>query len=73
MERVPSRSKSVEEYLEELAGVKRDKPSQIKEALQIYIDLWKKTIEKGIIQPSDDIETALVKIDAEGGLYVAGT
>ncbi len=66
-----ARAKSVEDYLRELAGVKRDKPAQIKEALEIYIDLWKKTISKGIVQPTDDIETALLKIDQQGGLYVA--
>ncbi|HLQ21144.1 MAG TPA: hypothetical protein VK127_02430 [Nitrososphaerales archaeon] len=63
--------KSVEEYLKELGDAKRDKPSQIKEALQIYIDLWKKTVEKGVVQLTDDIETALTKIDKQGGLYLA--
>jgi hypothetical protein len=63
--------KSVEEYLKELGEAKRDKPPQIKEALQIYIDLWKKTVEKGVVQLTDDIETALTKIDNQGGLYVA--
>lgn len=63
--------KSVEKYLKELGDAKRDKPSQIKEALQIYIDLWKKTVEKGVVQLTDDIETALTKIDKRGGLYVA--
>lgn len=68
---MPTRPKSVEDYLKELAGVKRDKPAQIREALEIYIDLWKKTIDKGIVQRTDDIETALMKIDAQGGLYIA--
>ena len=63
--------KNVEEYLKGLGDSKRDKPAQIREALQIYIDLWKKTIEKGVVQPSDDIETALTKIDNQGGLYLA--
>jgi len=63
--------KSVEEYLKELGDAKRDKPAQIKEALQIYIDLWNKTVEKGIVQLTDDIETALTKIDSQGGLYLA--
>ncbi len=63
--------KSVEEYLKELGDVKRDKPAQIKEALEIYIDLWKKIVEKGVVQRTDDIETALTKIDRQGGLYLA--
>ena len=69
--RLSAKAKSVEEYLKELGDSKRDKPAQIRDALQIYIDLWKKTIEKGIVQRSDDIETALTKIDNQGGLYLA--
>ena len=68
---MPAKVKSVEDYLKELGDAKREKPPQIKEALQIYIDLWKKTVEKGIVQLTDDIETALTKIDKQGGLYLA--
>jgi len=68
---LPAKVKSVEDYLKELGDAKREKPPQIKEALQIYIDLWKKTVEKGIVQLTDDIETALTKIDKQGGLYLA--
>ncbi len=63
--------KSVEEYLNELGVLKKEKPAQIREALEIYIELWKKTVERGVVQPTDDIETALTKIDKQGGLYVA--
>ncbi len=63
--------KSVEEYLKELGVLKKEKPAQIREALEIYIELWKKTVERGVVQPTDDIETALTKIDKQGGLYVA--
>ena len=68
---MPAKVKSVEDYLKELGDAKREKPPQIKDALQIYIDLWKKTVEKGIVQLTDDIETALTKIDKQGGLYLA--
>jgi len=68
---LPAKVKSVEDYLKELGDAKREKPPQIKDALQIYIDLWKKTVEKGIVQLTDDIETALTKIDKQGGLYLA--
>jgi hypothetical protein len=61
----------VREYLKELNEAKKEKPNQIKEAIDIYIDLWKKTIEKGIVDPTDDIDTALSKIDEKGGLYQA--
>jgi hypothetical protein len=63
--------KNVEEYLKELGGLKRKKSAQIREALEIYIELWKKTVERGVVKSTDDIETALTKIDKEGGLYLA--
>ncbi len=63
---------NVGEYLQGLKEAEKEKPQQIKEAIEIYIDLWKKTIEKGIVQPTDDIDTALSKIDKRGGLYAAG-
>lgn len=69
--RLSSSVKSVKDYLKELNDVKKEKPRQVKEAIEIYIDLWNKTIERGLVQPSDDIETALSKIDREGGLYKA--
>ena len=66
-----SRVKNVREYLKELGEAKKEKPDQVKEAIDIYIDLWKKTIEKGVVEPTDDIGTALSKIDQKGGLYQA--
>lgn len=62
---------NVEEYLKGLREAKKEKPEQIREALQIYIELWEKVIERGVIKMSDDIETALMKIDEKGGLYKA--
>ena len=63
--------KTVEQYLRELRESKKDKPQQVKEALQIYIDLWEKVIGKRVVDSEDDIETALSKIDKQGGLYEA--
>lgn len=63
--------KSVERYLRELKDSKKEKPQQIKDAIEIYIDLWEKVIKKGIVEEDDDVESALIKIDASGGLYKA--
>ena len=63
--------KNVGEYLAELEKTKNDREEQVKEGLEIYIDLWKKTIEKGIVRESDLVEDALEKIEVKGGLYKA--
>ena len=65
------RAKSVQEYLQELERTKKDKPEQIREALEIYLDLWKKALGSGVIGPSDGIDEALAKIEESGGLYRA--
>ncbi|HXW36905.1 MAG TPA: hypothetical protein VEJ36_03245 [Nitrososphaerales archaeon] len=62
---------SVREYLKELEKNKKEKPEQVKSALETYIDLWKRVIEKGLVSPEDGIDTALSKIDEKGGLYAA--
>ncbi len=62
---------NVNGYLEELERSKESKPDQIRDALDIYIDLWKKAIDNGVVSPADDITEALAKIDAKGGLYEA--
>ncbi len=61
----------MDEYLHELSEAKKEKPVQIREAIDIYIDLWRKTIDRGIVDATDDIDKALSKIDAKGGLYQA--
>ncbi|MDA4127964.1 MAG: hypothetical protein OK422_00630 [Thaumarchaeota archaeon] len=66
-----AKAKNVDEYLRDLEEAKKEKPEQVKEALELYIDLWRKTIEKGIIEDTDEIDVALSKIDKEGGLYKA--
>lgn len=64
---------SVEEYLRELERSKKGKPDQIREALDVYIELWRKTIEKGVVSGTDGIDEALAKIDRAGGLYTAAS
>jgi hypothetical protein len=68
---LPEKSRVVSGYLKELRQTKKEKPDQIKEALEIYIQLWESVIEKGLIRPDDTIDEALKKIDANGGLYHA--
>ncbi len=63
--------KTVHDYLRELRESRKGKPNQVQEALDIYVDLWKKVIEKEIVAESDDIDLALSKIDKAGGLYKA--
>ena len=63
--------KNVGDYLAELEKTKNDREEQVKEGLEIYIDLWKKTIENGIVRETDLVEVALEKIEEKGGLYKA--
>ena len=37
----------------------------------MYIDLWMRAIERGVIGESDRVDEALTKIDSAGGLYRA--
>jgi hypothetical protein len=68
---LPEKSRVVSGYLKELRQTKKEKPDQIREALEIYIQLWESVIQKGLIRPEDTIDEALKKIDANGGLYHA--
>jgi len=61
----------VKEYLSELERSKGDRTEQVKEGLEMYIDLWKKAIERGVVGEGDKVDEALVKIDRAGGLYKA--
>lgn len=61
----------VREYLEELEASKAGREAQVKEGLEIYVDLWKKLIENGTVSEADDVDAALIKIEAKGGLYKA--
>jgi hypothetical protein len=59
----------VKEYLEQLKETKKGKPPQIKDALEIYIELWEEAIKNGVVLEGDEIGVALSKIDKAGGLY----
>jgi hypothetical protein len=61
----------VKEYLEQLKETRKGKPAQIKDALDIYLELWEKVIENGTVSAGDEVGLALSKIDAAGGLYEA--
>jgi hypothetical protein len=61
----------VREYLEQLKETKKGKPLQIREALEIYMELWDKVVKNGIVSEEDEIALALTKLDKAGGLYEA--
>jgi hypothetical protein len=63
--------RSVDDYLEELERTKGERTEQVRAGLEIYIELWRKAIGKGVIRGSDGVDDALAKIDARGGLYEA--
>lgn len=64
-------SKLVKEYIDELEETKEGRPEQVKEGLEIYVNLWRKAIEKGVVAETDSVNEALVKIEKQGGLYEA--
>jgi len=64
-----AKARSLKEYLSELEKTKKGKPAQVEEALEIYVDLWKRAIKKGIVDPADEIGAALAKVEENGGLY----
>jgi hypothetical protein len=63
--------KTVDEYLKELSKSKDEKPPQVKQGLEIFLDMWETVLQKGIVKRDDDIESALAKLDRLGGLYRA--
>jgi hypothetical protein len=64
-----AKARTVSGYLDELERNKKDKPDQVREALDIYVALWKRAIENGVVGPSDEMDLALAKIEKGGGLY----
>ena len=64
-------SKSVSEYMDELEKNKSEKPDQVRDGIEIYLGLWRRALEKGVVSPSDEISAALAKVDEKGGLYKA--
>ncbi|MGP8125281.1 MAG: hypothetical protein ACLQEQ_05340 [Nitrososphaerales archaeon] len=63
--------KKVAEYLEELEKNKDGKPDQVRDGIEIYLGLWRRALEKGVVLPSDEISAALAKVEEKGGLYKA--
>jgi hypothetical protein len=63
--------KRLSEYLAELERNKDEKPDQVREGIEIYLELWKKAVGNGVVLPSDDIGAALAKVEGKGGLYKA--
>jgi len=68
---MPKAKMLVRDYIDQLKQTKKGKPSQIKEALDIYADLWDKVVENGTVSEDDEVSEALSKIDRAGGLYEA--
>jgi hypothetical protein len=61
----------VEGYLKRLKQSGRQKPAQVRESLEIYIQLWERAIRNGVVTRDEAVAEALKKIDAKGGLYAA--
>ncbi len=68
---MPEKSRLVSGYLKGLRQTRKEKPDQVREALEIYIQLWESVIRKGVVGSDDEIGEALKKIEASGGLYQA--
>jgi hypothetical protein len=65
------RVENVGEYLDELEKTKGDRPEQVREGLELYVDLWRRAIAKGVVEATDSVEDALEKMEAKGGLYAS--
>jgi hypothetical protein len=61
----------VRDYIAQLKETKQGKPAQIKEALEIYIDLWESVVKNGTVSEDEEIDAALSKLEKAGGLYQA--
>lgn len=61
----------VSEYLEALKETKKGKPPQVRDALDVYVELWNKVIENGTVSEDDEVSRALSKLEEVGGLYKA--
>jgi hypothetical protein len=68
---VTTKMRNVRSYLKELEKTEGERTEQVKEGLEMYIDLWKKAIERGVIVETDEVDSALAKIEKAGGLYKA--
>jgi hypothetical protein len=61
----------VREYIEQLKETRKGKPPQIRDALDVYMEMWDKVIKNGTVSEDDEVALALAKIDKAGGLYEA--
>lgn len=61
----------VRDYLDQLKETRKGKPAQIREALDIYVEMWDRVIKNGTVSEDDEVALALSKIDKAGGLYEA--
>jgi hypothetical protein len=66
-----AKPRTVRGYIEELERTKEGRPEQVKEGLEVYLDLWKRAVANGVVTEGDDVETALEKIEVKGGLYAS--
>jgi hypothetical protein len=66
-----AKTRTLEEYLAALKDRKSEKPEQVSEGIETYVGLWRKAMKKGVVKPSEELESAFVKIEAKGGLYEA--
>jgi hypothetical protein len=66
-----TKAKDVRTYLDELERTKEGRTEQVREGLEIYIDLWRRAMRRGVIAETDGVDDALAKIESEGGLYKA--
>ena len=62
----------VREYLDQLKETRKGKPPQIRDALDIYVEMWDRVVKNGTVSEDDEVALALSKIDKAGGLYEAG-
>lgn len=61
----------VKEYLRQLRETRKGKPQQIRDALDIYTEMWDRVVENGTVSEDDEVSLALSKIEKAGGLYEA--
>lgn len=61
--------RSLKEYLDELDRSKSEREDQVREGLEIYVELWRKAIQRKVVSEEDTVEAALEKVEERGGLY----
>ncbi|MDG6985852.1 MAG: hypothetical protein JRM73_03800 [Nitrososphaerota archaeon] len=57
--------------MEDLQKNLTNRDPQVKEGLELYLGLWNKAVEKGIVSRTDDVDHALAKLEEKGGLVKA--